>query len=190
MENIKQFIEQFIQDEYNCKKAKTDITVADEEYKILQEKAYSHYHTVIPNPFGRGMSQEELLNEEPIYQELYKRNVEDAIPRTLFQIKQYEKPKLGEGLSRWLTTDKLYACYTSYTEKSDDPIDYSTLFYVSETNEGLKIIYFIRYNSDEQEWRHSHDLKINQVKNAGKLIAVEKYQAPEEATSLADYNKE
>ncbi|KMQ70287.1 hypothetical protein [Chryseobacterium koreense] len=189
METIKQFIEQFILDEYNCNKAKTDITVTDGEYKTLQEKAYSHYHSIMPNPYGRGMSQEELLNEEPIYQELYRNNVEDAVPRTLFQIKQYEKPKLGEGLPRWMINDTLFACYTSYTEKSDDPMDYSTLFYVSETNEGLKIVYRIRYDSEEQEWRHSHDLKINQVKNPGKLITVEKYQAPEEKTSLADYNK-
>lgn len=70
------------------------------------------------------------------------------------------------------------------------PLDYSTVFYVAQTNEGLKIIYKIRYESDVPEWRHSHDLKINQVKKPGKLIAVEKYQAPEEANSLADYNAE
>ena len=96
---------------------------------------------------------------------------------------------MGEGLERWLTTDKLYTCYTSYTQKTGRPLGYNKLFYVAETAVGLKIIYDLTFGIKEPEWRHSHDLKINQVKNAGKLIAVEKYQAPEEATSLADYNK-
>ncbi|KMQ70286.1 hypothetical protein [Chryseobacterium koreense] len=190
METIKQFIEQFILDEYNCNKAKTDITVTDGEYKTLQEKAYNHYHSIMPNPYGRGMSQERLLNDEPMYQELYKKNVKETTPRTLFQIKQYEKPKLGEGLPRWMINDTLFACYTSYTKKTGKPLSYNKLFYVAETAEGLKIIYDLTFGVKEQEWRHSHALKINQVLDAGKLISVEKYQAPEEEISLADYNKE
>lgn len=52
----------------------------------------------------------------------------------------------------------------------------------------MKIIYDLTFGVKEPEWRHSHDLKINQVINPGTLIAVEKYQTPEEPNSLADYN--
>jgi len=190
MEKIKKFILSFIKDEFNCNKAKTDVAITDNDYGNLKNKAQNYFHSIVPNSYGRGMSQEELLNDDEIYQDLYRKNVTDAIPRTLFQIKQYKNPKLGEGLPRWLVNDELFACYTSYTENNDMPLDYSTVFYIAETNEGLKIIYKIRYDCDVPEWRHSHDLKINQVKNPGKLIAVEKYQAPEEANSLADYNAE
>lgn len=190
MKDIKQFIEQFILDEYNCLRADYDFSIPDAAYEQLRLKASANFIEANKQDYWRGLEEDDVADLDEDTKKMYAQNTDKTVPRILFQIKQYEKPKLGEGLPRWLTVDKLYACYTSYTEKSDEPIDYSTLFYVSETNEGLKIIYFIRYDSDEQEWRHSHGLKINQVKNAGKLIAVEKYQAPEEATSLADYNKE
>ncbi|MEC3874316.1 hypothetical protein [Chryseobacterium salviniae] len=190
MEKIKKFILSFIKDEFNCNKAKTDVAITDSNYENLKNKTQNYFHSVVPNSYGRGMSQEELLNDEEIYQDLYRRNVTDAVPRTLFQIKQYKNPKLGEGLPRWLVNDDLFACYTSYTENTGRELGYNKLFYVAETNEGLKIIYDLTFGVKEPGWRHSHDLKINHVKDPGKLIAVEKYQVPEEANSLADYNAE
>ncbi|KFF01451.1 hypothetical protein [Chryseobacterium luteum] len=190
MKEIKEFVEKDIEAEFNCNKAKTDVTITDNEYENLKHKVHSYFHSVIPDSYGRGMSQEELLNDEEIYQDLYRKNVINATPRTLFQIKQYQNPKVGEGLARWLLNDELFACYTSYTEDTGRELGYNKLFYVAQTNEGLKIIYDLTFGVKEPEWRHSHDLKINQVKDPGKLIDVQKYQAPEEANSLADYNAE
>jgi len=187
MKEIKEFIENYMDAEFKANKGKYDIKVTNSQYEELEKKAYAFYHSLTPNPFGRGGSIDDIIGDET-WVNRYAKKCEKIIPRTLFQIKQYKNPKLGEGLPRWLVNDELFACYTSYTENNDMPLDYSTVFYVAETNEGLKIIYKIRYDSDVPEWRHSHDLKINQVKNPGKLIAVEKYQAPEEANSLADYN--
>ncbi len=89
-----------------------------------------------------------------------------------------------------VTGDDLYACYVSYPSKGGRELYFSSIFYLSETNEGLKIIYRKSFNSDIGIWYHSHDLEAAQVINPGKLIEVEKYQAPEEATSLAEYNKD
>lgn len=190
MEDIKNFIESFIKDEYACNKANYDFSISDEEYENMRLKLEDHFHTVNIDECWRALEEEDVLELTIEMKDLYFQNVVRAIPRTLFQIKQYKNPKVGEGLERWLVNDELFACYTSYTENNDLPLDYATVFYVAQTNEGLKIIYKIRYESDVPEWRHSHDLKINQVKNPGNLIAVEKYQAPEETNSLADYNAE
>lgn len=188
MEEIKSFIESFIQDEYTCNKANYDFSISDDGYEEVRLKVEAYFHTVNSDEYWRALEEEDVQELDIEQKELYFQNVGRAISRTLFQIKQYKNPKVGEGLVRWLVNDELFACYTSYTENNDLPLDYSTVFYVSQTNEGLKIIYKIRYESDIPEWRHSHYLKINQVKNPGKLVAMEKYKAPEEPNSLADYN--
>lgn len=187
MEEIKKFIEDYICTENKCLKAKWDIEKNDEEVSELDKNTQLYFHSVMVKNSLKRTGYEFRDDEDVLFAKI---KCEKIIPRTLFQIKQYRNPKLGEGLARWLVNDELFACYTSYTENNDMPLDYSTIFYVAQTNEGLKIIYKIRYDSDVPEWRHSHDLKINQVKAPGKLIDVEKYQAPEEANSLADYNAE
>lgn len=190
MEEIKNFIESFIKDEYTCNKANYDFSISDSEYEEMRLKVESYFHNVNSNEYWRGLEEEDVQDLDIKMKDLYFKNVERAIPRTLFQIKQYKNPKVGEGLERWLVNDELFACYTSYTENTGRELGYNKLFYVAETNEGMKIIYDLTFGVKEPEWRHSHDLKINQVKNPGELIAVEKYQAPEEANSLADYNAE
>lgn len=189
MEEIKSFIENYIKAEFTANRGKYDIQISDLQYNELEREAYSFYHSINPDPFGRGGSIDNIIGDET-WINRYAKKYEKIIPRTLFQIRQYKNPKVGDGLARWLVNDKLFACYTSYTENNGLPLDYSTVFYVAQTNEELKIIYKIRYESDVPKWPHSHDLKINQVKNPGKLVAVEKYQAPEEPNSLADYNEE
>lgn len=173
MKKIKEFVESYIEAEFKTNKAKYDVQINDLQYAKLKENAYLFYHSLNPNPFGRGGSIDDIIGDET-WVNKYAKKCEKIIPRTLFQIKQYKNPKLGEGLPRWLVNDEIFACYTSYTENNDMPLDYSTVFYVAQTNEGLKIIYKIRYDNDVPEWRHSHDLKINQVENPGTLIAVEK----------------
>jgi len=189
MKEIKEFIEKYIEEEFKANKGKYDVQITDLRYEELEKNAYLFYHTLNPNPFGRGGSIDNIIGDET-WVNRYVKKYEKIIPRTLLQIKQYKNSKLGEGLPRWLVNDEIFACYTSYTENTGRQLGYNKLFYVAETNEGLKIIYDLTFNVKKPEWRHSHDLKINQVKNPGKLIAVEKYQAPEEANSLADYNAE
>lgn len=190
MEEIKNFISSFIKDEYICNKANYDFSISDDDYEKMRHKVKDYFHDANKQEYWRGLEEEDVKDLDAKMKKLYYQNVERAIPRTLFQIKQYKNPKLGEGLARWLVNDELFACYTSYTEKTGRELGYNKLFYVAETNEGLKIIYDLTFGVKEPGWRHSHDLKINQVKDPGKLIAVEKYQAPEEAHSLADYNVE
>lgn len=184
MEEIKRFIDDYIRIENKCLKAKWDIEKTDEEVSELDRKMQLYFHSkTAKNNLER--TGYEFGDDEDIL--FAKVKFEKIISRTFFQIKKYKNPKAGEGLKQCLVTDELFACYTSYTENTGRELGYNKLFYLAQTDEGLKIIYDLTYGVKEGEWRHSHDLKINQIKNPGKLIAVEKYQAPEESYSLLDY---
>ena len=186
MEKIKQFIEQFIQAEYNFSYAEYSMEISDEECQQIADRANAFlYHP----QYERATSIEERKGNEQ-WEQRYKAKLQKIIPRTFFQIKHYENPFLGDGLKRIVTGTDLYACYVGYNLNVERPLFFSSIFYVAQTNEGLKIIYQKLFDDEKGTWKHSHDLKAAQVLDAGKLIAVEKYQAPEEETSLADYNKD
>ena len=188
MEDIKNFIVEFIQQEKTCNIAKWNINVSNNKYNKLKNSTYGFMHSYMSNPFGRAGVLEDLL-EDVEEQKFALKKIKKITPRTLFQIKHYKDFTLGDSLKRIVTSKDLFACYVSYEQKTGYPIEYSKIFYVSETDEGLKIIYAKNYNTSEKhDWSHSHDLKVLQVLKEGTLLAVEKYQAPEEATSLADYN--
>jgi hypothetical protein len=189
MEEIKTFIENYIKDEYNANKSKTDVNVADDDYKELALKAYSYYHSIMPDMFGRGSFKQEKLNSQnEIFQKLNANKVLKTLPRTLFQIKHYKNPKLGDGLARFVTGKDLYACYASYTENTGNPLGYNKIFYVAQTDEGLKIIYDLIYDVVGLKWRHPVDMDTVQVINSGQFVETQKYHAPEEESSLKDYN--
>lgn len=191
MKEIKQFTEQFIQAEYDCKRTEYIGTFSDEEFNALQTNLFSFFHSRDSiHSEERGIAEENLqyFSEEEI--KAFEKNSTDAIPRTLFQIKHYENPILGDALKRIVTGNDLYACYVSYPSKGGRDLYFSSIFYVTETNEGMKIIYKKSFNSDTGVWYHPVDMDTVTVIDEGKLISVEKYQAPEEETSLADYNKE
>jgi len=191
MKHIKKFILTFTKAEYNFNSAQYDMTISDSECIPIAKKASSFFSSFISmsDRYERANSIENRKNDSK-WIERYAKKKQRILSRTLFQIKHYKNPKLGENLQKIVVDDNLYACYVSYTQKSEDPIDYNKIFYVAETNEGIKIIYDITYGVRDKKWRHSHDLEVLQVIDAGELIAVEKYQAPEEESSLADYNKD
>ncbi|WP_341907493.1 hypothetical protein [Fluviicola taffensis] len=189
MKNIKEFIINFIEKEYQCEYAKWDIDVSNEEYEVFKDQAYSFMHSRSSNPFGRARVLEGLLKDSK-KRALAIIKLKKITPRTLFQIKHYQNPILGDALKRIVTGDYLYGCYVSYPSRGGRELYFSSIFYVAETNEGLKIIYEKSFNSDTGIWYHPVDISVGTVMDEGKLIAVEKYQAPVEATSLADYNKE
>ena len=189
MNKIKEFIDQFIESEYDCNRKEYLSSVTDGEFDLLKNKVLKFYHSRdSSNLFVRGIAEENLKYFSAEQIKSFEKNSIDAIPRTLFQIKHYQEPILGDALKRIVTGNDLYACYLSYPSKGGRELYFSSIFYVSETNEGLKIIYEKSFNSDTGIWYHPVDMDVTTVIDEGKLIETEKYQAPEEATSLADYN--
>ena len=190
MKRVKKFIENFIFSEYKCKKGEYNFSLSDDSYEVLRINASSFFHNYFDENFWRGVEEDELENMDDEEKKEYEENNSYIIPRTLFQIKEYKDFKLGDSLQRIVTGKSLYVCYVSYEVDNKMPLDYCNKFYIAETNEGLKIIYKKTYGVKNREWRHSHDLEVLQVIEEGALVSQEKYQAPEESTSLADYNRE
>ena len=148
METIKQFIEQFIQAEYNFSYAEYSMEISDEECQQVADRANAYlYHP----QYERVTPIEERKGNEQ-WEQRYKAKLQKIIPRTLFQIMQYENPVLGDALKRIVTGKDLYACYVSYPSKGGRDLYFSSIFYVAETNEGQKIIYEKSFNSDTGVW--------------------------------------
>jgi len=197
MKKIQQFILDYIHFEYKCDCAKWDINIDNNEYEVIATKAYGFMHSIIDsNSFKRLGILEELLEDEE-EREFAIEKIQKFMPRILFQIKHYQNPKLGDTLKRIVTSNNVWACYTSYTEGFDSTgreLCYNKIFYVAETNEGLKIIDSIFFDIITHKWdnpaKESEIYQIGKVIHPGTLVAVEKYHAPEDEICLKDYNKE
>jgi len=190
MKNIKELIERFIVAEHKCNKGEYNFNLSDKDYELLRKEASSFFHNDVDKHFWRGVEEDEFNDIDEDEKKEYEENTLSAIPRTLFQIKQYNNFELGDSLKRIVTGKDLYACYVSYPSKGGRALYFSSIFYVSETNEGMKIIYEKSFNSDTGKWYHPVDMDVVTVISEGQLVALEKYQAPEEETSLTDYNAE
>ncbi|MEW7277025.1 hypothetical protein ABW636_00340 [Aquimarina sp. 2201CG1-2-11] len=189
MDKIKEFIKDYINIENTGLIAKWDVTKTDEEVDVLANKLSVFLHSYLSETtIARTGLEFDLDDEEDV--EFTKIKMSKFVPRTLFQIKHYKNFELGYNLSQVVTGKDLYACYVSYPSEGGRDLYFSSIFYVSDTEEGRKIIYEKSFDSKKGEWYHPHEGEGLQVLDSGDLIAVEKYHAPEEETSLADYNKE
>ncbi len=188
MKEIENFIREFIEAEYTADRGQHDIDLSDSEHEKLADHAYSFYGKSLSHPFLRGESVESIKGDKEI-EEMYLINYNETIKPILFQIKQYKYPELGGALKSQVQNDEIWACYVSSSLDTGKPLGYRRLYYIAKGAGGLKIIYYITFDMKKKHWRHSVDLETVKVLDPGKLIAVEKYQAPEEDFSLLDYNK-
>lgn len=191
LKDIKEFIEHFIESEYDSNRNEYISSVTDEEFNILKGKELEFYHSHLSAyQSERGIAEENLKYFTDDQIKAFEKNSIDAIPRTLFQIKHYQNPTLGDGLKRIVTGNDLYACYVSYPSNGGRDLYFSSIFYIMETNQGLRIIYRKSFDSDNGVWYHPVGMDVTTVIQEGQHIETEKYVAPVEATSLEDYNKE
>ncbi|WP_196887667.1 hypothetical protein [Aureivirga sp. CE67] len=189
MEKIYNFITEFVRNDYEIHRTKYDISLSDENHDKLSTKLNSYIHPYLNYNQNRVRKVASVLNDQ-VYLNRFSRKINKIIPRTLFQIKHYQHPELGSSLESIIKDDDLWACYLSYDQQGGRDLYFSSIFFVANTNKGLKIIYKMSFDSDNGEWYHPHNGEVLQVLNPGTLISVEKYQAPEEETSLMDYNTE
>ncbi|WP_196887659.1 hypothetical protein [Aureivirga sp. CE67] len=206
MGNILKFIDKYLCSENELLLDSYDYNVSEEQFEIKENIIYENFHHSI---LGNSLFCRQIDDEDDAYEvELSSKSREKIIKRTLFQIKHYQDPKMGDLLERhckgsWLdkefkndpdvTTNfidskNIWACYVSHSEDFDKPLSYSRIYYVANTEKGLKIIDYNRFV--QGKWEHQADTDVMDIINPGTLISVEKYQAPEEEMSLMDYNAE
>lgn len=193
---IKDFILEFIKNEFVSQKANIDFNISDNEYKKIINKTNGYFHSYFPfYPSERNRSIE-LLKKDEIALLIYPKKILNLNPRTLFQIKQYRNPTIGDGKKNLVTTNELWACFVSSvegTELTGRQLGYDTIFYVAHTNEGFKIIDYILYSKKHNVWDNpldeSENYQISKVIQPGTLVETEKYIEPEDPYCLADFNK-
>ncbi len=188
MQKIKAFCENYITDEFNCNVAKYDYNVTNREYEILEEKVYSYFDDSMSKGYGRAGA---IDKKDDIYLKLSNKKIKNTRKRILFQIKEFEDPILGDGLKRIVRGNRIYRADMSYELKTPSEFSkFSRSYYIADTDSGLKIIYFKRFDIKNGVWEHQHDWKPSQVLEDGNLIGVEKLETPIEPNSLKEYNKD
>jgi hypothetical protein len=185
MNEIIRFIEDFHRTEYELTTSRFKLDISDEEQEnMCNEKMSLFFHSLINSSISHYLRGKNDLSDKSLL--VYKKP-ERVQKRILFQIKEYKDPDCGEVIKRYIQGNSIFLCYTSEDEiNEDDGLQFSRVFVVADTDEGLKILYYYFYNKGRLE--QMHDYEPEYINNPGKLIKVNKLQAPEEEISLSDYN--
>lgn len=191
LEDVKNFINKFVELEYQVGLARFDKSVTDEKWDEMIKKL-RNYYTI---NFGyyqlvaASHRSESLLNDEEL--ENKKRNLKK---RRLFLIRKYEKSVFGKGI---YDTDPsvLWSCFLGAN------VDMGTEVYAHNTSVGrvngeLKIISERKLNPekgiDEVDWVYTKKSNVYDegiiIKKDGKLVETLRIVEPEHPTWLADYN--
>ncbi len=183
MNDIAKYIEEFVKKEYEINLARYNQKIDDSTYEEMAKVLENFFHSATVKKYrrtGREFSSEmHILSSQ--------RNSERHVVRTVFQVKSYKDFLLGSSLSENVIGDLMYTADTSYDQQSKRPLYYANKYYLAETNEGLKIVYYKVYEIDPPIWVDSHDFEPEKVLRDGTLIDVFKISPPEYEPSLKDY---
>lgn len=186
MDEVIKYIEEFVKSEYETNDARYDVSVDDLSYLQIAEKTESFFHSTAAKKYartGREFSSEmHILSSE--------RNRERHVVRTIFQIKSYEGSIFGSILKKHVTGNLVYSADVSYDQRSRRPLYYANRYYMADTDEGLKIIYFKVYEIEPPVWVDAHDFEPKKVLKDGILKEVVKINPPEFEPCLKDYLSE
>lgn len=187
MDLIRDFINDFVGDEYVSTRSRYDVNINDEEQmSSVGIRMARYFHDLMSSSLSTYHRKSIDLGEKSLIK--YKKP-EKVQKRPLYQIRKYEKPKCGDVIKRVLSEEVIYLCYTGHDEVvKKGKSKYRRIFIVAQTDEGLKIISYFRWVDGEYEQLDRYE--PTHIKDLGKLVGVEKFIAPEEETSLADYNKD
>jgi hypothetical protein len=186
MKNIIDFIDLFLNYEYEANKAKWDTLISDEDAikSGLLPKQYFH-SSLSYISFGRT----EGLFDNQDYKIFAPVKMSRVTKRTLFQIKKYENSQFGDLIKRILIKNTIHLCFTGSDEKNDDGKSYySRMYVVAETDEGIKIIYYFFFTKGVLD--QMHDNVDGFIHDLGKLVGVYKNINPEEEKSLLHYTND
>ena len=186
MVEVLKIIENYLNAEKTANIAKWDLELSDEDAINRGNIANSFSHSVSTKIYQARTAQ--MFDDED-FRDFAPIKISKVQKRPLFLIRKYENPKCGDIIKRVLTDNTIYLCYCGDDEKIDgNVLEYDRIFVVANTDEGLKIVsYFIW---DESKLQQLSDYTPSHISKLGKKVAVEKFLAPEEEASLADYNKD
>ncbi|MFP9115643.1 hypothetical protein ACLI1A_17015 [Flavobacterium sp. RHBU_3] len=193
LEDVKQFIEEFTELEYQFGIGFYDNSINDEEWESLVSKLESCYSV----RFGfysitNTIRDESYMNEEELSNE--KDNLKK---RRLFLIRKYEKPVFGKGMIG-IDTDVVFSCFLGSNINNMSSEKYYSNVSLGVVNGELKVITERELNFEKRrseeiiEWIYNKRSNVYTealtIKKDGKLVDTLRVFEPDHPTWLADYN--
>ncbi len=192
LENVKDFILEFTELEYQFQLGFFDKSVTEEEWESLVNKLENYYGS----RFGyyaiiNTTRNESLMNEKDLSNKKKKLR-----KRKLFMIRKYLKPVFGKGIID-ADPDVTFSCFLGANLDMGYEV-YASNVSVGIVNGELKIISEREFDSEKRrneeiiEWmyykRSNIYTKAITIKKEGTLVETLRILEPEHPTWLADYN--
>lgn len=191
LEDVKNFILDFTDLEYQFGLGFYDSSITDEGWKALVVKLKNCYST----RFGYYSIINTIRDESRMTMKRFNNNKNNLKKRRLFLIRKYEKPKFGKGIYN-TDSNVVFSCFLgSNTEMGAEVYARNTS--VGIVNGELKVISERTLNHDkgldEIEWIYNKRSNVYTegitIKKDGTLIETLRIVEPEHPTWVADYNQ-
>jgi hypothetical protein len=192
LEEVKEFILEFIELEYQFGINFYDSSVSDEDWQNLVSK--------LENTYGQNFGYHAIINTTRSVTSMTDENLrikkKNLKKRRLFLIRKYENPIFGKGI---INTDSnvLFSCFLGSNTDMGAEV-YPNNVSVGIVKGELKIISERKLNSEKRrseeiiEWiynkRSNEYLEDITIKKDGKIIETLRVFEPEHPTWMADYN--
>lgn len=193
LEDVKNFILEFTELEYNFRLGFYDSSITDEEWQALVAKFKKIYTT----SFGYHSIRNTIRDESDMTIKKYTNKKNNLKKRKLFLIRKYKNPEFGEGIYN-ADSSVVFACFLGSDVEMGAEV-YPTNVSVGIVNGSLKIIssreldFEKRRNDEVIEWIYNERSNIFEeditIKNDGTLVETLRVFEPEHPTWIADYNK-
>jgi hypothetical protein len=193
LEDVKNFILEFTELEYQFGLGFYDSSITNEEWQILVAKLENCY-----NPgFGYYKIRNTIRDESRMTIKRFNNNKNNLKKRRLFLIRKYENPKFGKGM---YNTDSslVFSCFIGSDVEMGAEV-YPTNVSVGIVNGDLKIIssreldFEKRRNEEVIEWIYNKRSNVYidsiTIKKDGTLVETLRIAEPEHPTWIADYNQ-
>ncbi len=193
LEDVKNFILEFTELEYQFGLGQFDSSIGDEEWDVLVTKLENCYS----EEFGYYAIITSYRDESLMTKELYENNKNNLKKRRLFLIRKYENPKFGEGIYN-ADSSIVFSGFLGAESNLRSEIYQSNLS-IGIVNGELKIITERDLNSEKRrkeeiiEWVYGERSNVYTdditIKNDGILVETLRVFEPEHPTWIADYNQ-
>ncbi|EAY24036.1 hypothetical protein [Microscilla marina] len=180
IDEVKVFLEEFIEKEYNLyidqyKLVGSRDDYIDKVYDLFDEAVlFSAKHTF--NGLTAWSDGDSVKERESYINDILRK-------RKIFAIEEYKNTKLDSSIKDEGFSNNVFVCYVSHNHESSNH-RYFKRFFIAEADSNLKIIATERPSEDG--WREVAD--YNSIKNIGEFVQAKKVQAPADEEDLWHYN--
>ncbi|WP_153393864.1 hypothetical protein [Chryseobacterium vaccae] len=193
LEDVKNFILEFTELEYQFEIGFYDSSITNEEWKSLVVKLKNCYST----GFGYYAIINTFRDESRMTKKRFENNKNNLKKRRLFLIRKYENPKFGKGIYN-ADSNVVFSCFLGSDVEMGAEV-YPTNVSVGIVNGDLRITssreldFEKRRNEEVIEWIYNKRSNVSKegitIKKDGTLVDTLRISEPEHPTWMEDYYK-